>query len=380
MKFETKAIHAGQKPDKLTGAVVQPIVTATTFAIKEPGQPAEYEYARVSSPTRKALETCFASLEGGKFAWALSSGCSAMHLIFQLLKPGDLILAEEDLYGGTLRLLKHLEKAQAIKVKVLDLSNQKLVAEQLKKKPKMLMLESPTNPLLKIIDIEALAQQKDPKTLLVVDNTFASPYFQRPLERGADIVFHSATKYIGGHSDCLAGLIVSKREDLKESFDFFNKTIGPVLSPFDSYLLLRSLKTLSLRMEKHEQNALRTAEFLNSHKMVDRVLYPGLSSHLGHNIAKKQMSGFGGVLSFFIKGDQNQAIQFLKNLKIFTLAESLGAVESLAEHPLTMTHGSYASRFITGNLIRLSLGIEAIEDLIEDLKQALSRSFAKRIK
>lgn len=370
MKFETKAIHSGQKPDTQSGAVVTPIVTATTFAIKEPGQAVEYEYSRVSTPTRKTLESCFKELEGGSFAYALASGCSAMHLICQLLKPGDLVLAEEDLYGGTLRLLSHLEKVQNIKVKLMDFSNLSNVEKHLSENPKMIWLESPTNPLLKIIDIKAVAQKKSSSALLVVDNTFASPYFQKPLDLGADIVVHSATKYIGGHSDCLGGLIVFKRKDLKESFDFFNKTIGSVLSPFDSYLLLRSLKTLSVRMERHETNALQVAKFLSSHKKVEQVLYPGLSSHTGYDIAKKQMSGFGGMLSFFIKGDKKQSIKFLQNLKIFTLAESLGAVESLAEHPLTMTHGSHGSSAIKDNLIRLSVGIENVEDLIEDLSQA----------
>ena len=372
MKFQTKAIHVGQKPEVQTGAVVTPIVTSTTFAIKEPGKPAEYEYSRVSTPTRNTLENCFAELEGGNFALALASGCSAMHLVSQLLKPGDLILAEEDLYGGSLRLLKHLEQTQHLQIKTLDFSNLKTVEKNVDDTVKMIWIESPTNPLLKIIDIKAIAQQKSPETLLVVDNTFASPYFQKPLELGADIVVHSATKYIGGHSDCLAGLIVFKREDLKEPFSFFNKTIGPVLSPFDSYLLLRSLKTLSLRMERHEQNAFKVADFLSSNKDVEQVLYPGLVNHPGHNVAKKQMSGFSGMLSFFVKGNQDRAIKFLKNLKIFTLAESLGAVESLAEHPLTMTHGSYGSGAIKENLIRLSIGIEHYEDLIEDLKQSFN--------
>ncbi len=373
MKFQTKAIHTGQKPDAKTGAVVAPIVTATTFAIKEPGQPAEYEYARVSAPTRKTLETCIADLEGGKFAYALASGCSAMHLILQLLKPGDLILAEEDLYGGTLRLLSHLQRAQGIRVKTADFSNERALQQNLAEEAQMIWLESPTNPLLKIIDIQAVAQKKSPESLLVVDNTFASPYFQKPLELGADIVIHSATKYIGGHSDCLAGLIIFKREDLKEPFDFFNKTIGPALSPFDSYLLLRSLKTLSVRMERHEQNSFKTAEFLASHKLAQGVLYPGLAHHPGHDIAKRQMSGFSGMLSFCVKGNQTQALRFLKSLKIFTLAESLGAVESLAEHPLTMTHGSYSNKAIPENLIRLSVGLEHFEDLIADLEQSLSQ-------
>ena len=373
MKFQTKAIHTGQKPDEKTGAVVTPLVTATTFAIKEPGKETEYEYSRVSTPTRKALELCFADLEGGQKALALSSGCAAMHLVTQLLQPGDLILAEEDLYGGSLRLLRHLEKAQALKVQTLDFSNPEKLRAYLKPQVKMIWIETPTNPLLKIIDIAFIAKQKAPGSLLVVDNTFASPYFQRPLDLGADIVVHSATKYIGGHSDCLAGLIVFQKEELKASFSFLNKTLGPVLSPFDSYLLLRSLKTLSLRMEKHEENAFKLAHFLNSQDKVEKVLYPGLKSHPGHDIAKRQMSGFGGMLSLFLKGSQGTALRFLKNLKIFTLAESLGAVESLAEHPLTMTHGPYSSSAIKENLVRLSVGLEHEEDLMADLDQSLSK-------
>ena len=373
MKFQTKAIHSHQGPDKETGAVVTPIITATTFAIKEPGTPVEYDYARVSTPTRKTLEQCFSDLEGGRYCLALSSGCSAMHLILQLLSPGDLVLAEEDLYGGTHRLLKHVEKAQKIQVQNLDFSNLSQVKKSFTDEVKMIWLESPTNPLLKVCDISAIASEKPKEALLVVDSTFASPFFQKPLDLGADIVIHSATKYIGGHSDCLAGLIVFHKEELKKKFEFFNKTIGPVLSPFDSYLLLRSIKTLSLRMERHSQNALQSAQFLKEHTRVEKVLFPGLPSHPNYEIVKKQMSGFGGVLSFFIQGGQKQALSFLKNLKIFTLAESLGAVESLAEHPLTMTHGSYSSSSITENLIRLSVGLEDIEDIKEDLGQALDR-------
>jgi len=371
MKFQTKAVHSSQKPDPQTGAVVTPIVTSTSFHIKEPGQPVEYDYSRVSSPTRKTLENCLADLEKGSYSFALSSGCAAMHLTAQFLAPGDLVLAEEDLYGGSLRLLDHLKKVQGIQVRLMDFSNLEQIKKKLEAKVKMIWLESPTNPLLKIIDIQAVSKKKSPETLLVVDNTFASPYFQTPLDLGADIVVHSATKYIGGHSDCLAGILISNREDLKESFSFFNKTIGPVLSPFDSYLLLRSLKTLALRMERHEKNAMELALFLESHPQVEKVLYPGLKTHKGHETAQKQMTGFGGVLSFFIKGDQSKALSFLKNLKIFTLAESLGAVESLAEHPLTMTHGAYSSPSVKNNLIRLSAGVEHIEDLTQDIEQAL---------
>ncbi len=371
MRFQTKIIHSGQAPDSLTGAVVTPIVTAVTFAQKSPGEETEFEYSRVSAPTRKALENCFADLELGTFSLALASGCASMSLITQLLTPGETILAEEDLYGGSIRLLEHLKKAQGLKVVTIDFSKEDLVQEKISQlKPKMIWIETPTNPLLKIIDIKKVAKKKSKESLLVVDNTFATPYFQTPLTLGADIVFHSATKYIGGHSDCLSGLIVTKREDLKEQFSFLNKTIGPVLSPFDSYLLLRSLKTLSLRMDAHTKNAQSIAEFLENHKQVEKVIYPGLKSHPQFELAKKQMSGAGGVLSFFIKGTGKETKKFLEHLKIFTLAESLGAVESLAEQPLTMTHGSFSSSGVTENLVRFSVGIEHIEDLLNDLDQA----------
>ena len=372
MKFKTKAIHSHQKPDSTTGALTPSIVTSVSFAQKSPGEPyGEFEYSRVSTPTRKTLESCFAELEMGKFAFAFASGCASLSLITHLLKPGDLVLGEEDLYGGSLRLLDHLSKSQGIKMESLDFSDHSLVAEKLKSKPRLILLESPTNPLLKIIDIKKIAELKDPSTLLVVDNTFVTPYYQTPLTLGADIVFHSATKYIGGHSDCLGGLLVTNREDLYEEIAFLNKTIGPVLSPFDSYLLLRSLKTLGLRMDAHSKNALEVAKFLESHNKVEKVLYPGLKSHPQFELAKKQMSGSGGVVSFYLKGGGKSASKFLQNLNLILLAESLGAVESLAEQPLTMTHQSFQSRGVTEGLIRFSVGIEHIDDLIKDLDQAL---------
>lgn len=373
MKFETKAIHAGQKPDPVTGAVVTPIVTATTFAQPAPGKPRDYEYSRVSTPTRKTVEVCLTELEGGSFALALASGCAAMNLLCHFLKPGDVVLAEEDLYGGTLRLLKHLEEIQNIQVHFLDFSNLHKVEEKLSLHPRILWLETPTNPLLKILDIKKVQSLgKSLKNgLIIVDNTFATPCFQSPLALGADFVFHSATKYLGGHTDILGGVIVTKRKDLAEKLQFLNKTLGPVLSPFDSYLLLRSLKTLSLRMKAHAQNAIQVAEFLENHPQVQRVLYPGLKTHPQFSLATSQMSGFGGMVSFYIKGGEKKALAFLKRLKIFTLAESLGAVESLAEHPLSMTHKAFSSKGVTEDLIRLSVGIEHIEDLIEDLRQAL---------
>jgi len=373
MRFQTKAIHFGQEPDPQTGAVVPPIVTATTFVQKSPGQPKEFEYSRVSTPTRKILETCFASLEQGDFALALSSGCASMHLITQLLKPGDTLLAEQDLYAGSVRLFHHLKAVQNLNIVFTDFSNLNQVQNKVSSlKPKMIWIETPSNPLLKIIDISSIAQIKTKDSLLVVDNTFATPYLQQPLSLGADVVVHSATKYIGGHSDSLAGLIVTKRSDLKDMLSFLNKTIGPALSPFDSYLLLRSLKTLGLRMERHCHNAQTVAEFLEDHPKVAKVFYPGLKSHPQYTLSQKQMSGFGGMVSFYIKDSERESTKFLEHLKIFKLAESLGAVESLAEHPLSMTHSSFNHSGITNTLLRLSVGIEHQDDLLEDLNQSFN--------
>lgn len=373
MKFQTKAIHSKQDPDPQTGALVTPLITSTTFIQQAPGKHLGYDYSRAGNPTRSTLESCFASLENGTFALATSSGCAATHLVLQLLKKGGSILAEEDLYGGTLRLLDHVTRIQNLSSTLADLTSSEKIATLLEKNPKLIWLETPTNPLLKIIDIKNLAKKKSKDTLLVVDNTFATPYFQNPLDLGADIVIHSATKYLGGHTDVLGGFIVVKEKSLAERLAFLGKTIGPVLAPFDCYLLLRSLKTLSLRMEAHQSNALKIAEFLENHSEVKSVSYPGLKSHPQHSLAKNQMLGFGGMISFLIKGDQEKAHSFLKNLKLFKLAESLGAVESLAEHPKTMTHQAFSSKKVQENLIRLSIGIEHIEDLILDIKEALGK-------
>ena len=368
MRFETKAIHSHQKPDSQTGSVVTPLITSTTFV---QNSQEDFVYSRVASPTRRVLENCFKELEGGSFALALSSGCACMQLITSLLKPGDKILAEKDLYGGSLRLFHHLKQAQGLETHYVDFTKRDLVSQKIQElQPKILWIETPTNPQLKIINIEEVRQLSS-SALLVVDNTFATPYFQKPLSLGADIVFHSATKYIGGHTDVLAGLLVTQNLDLADKLSFLNKTLGPVLSPFDSYLLLRSLKTLGLRMQAHEKNAMALAEFLQTNPRVKEVLYPGLEQHPGHKIAKQQMSGYGGMLSFRLQGGKKEALNFLSKLNIFLVAESLGAVESLAEHPLSMTHASFSSDTLGEDLIRLSAGIEHIEDLKEDLKQAL---------
>ena len=375
MKFETKLIHAGQSPDSITGALAPPLITSTTFAQKIPGKPFGFEYSRVASPTRQILENCFCELEGGTFALALSSGCAAMTLVLQTLKPKDILVAEKDLYGGTLRLLKKLEKQLSLQVKFLDFSNLSSVKKVLNKiQPQMIWLETPTNPLLKVLDISRVAEMKK-KSLLVVDSTFATPCFQKPLDLGADVSLHSATKYIGGHTDVLGGLIVVKKNSLKKELEFLNKTFGSCLAPFDSYLLLRSLKTLSVRMKAHTENALKVAEFLEKHKQVKKVIYPFLKSHPQYSVAKNQMSGAGGVVSFYLnKGHKQTALKFLQNLKVFTLAESLGTVESLVEQPFSMTHQSFSSKQITPELIRLSVGLEHSEDLIEDLNFALKKA------
>ena len=368
--FATKAIHAGQGPDPSTGAVMTPITLASTYAQTAPGKHKGYEYSRVSNPTRQTLENCVSALEEGQRSFACASGVSASALIFELLKPGDLLTAEEDLYGGSLRILTKILKPRGIKIHLMDLSQEKNIPK-IPKQSKMIWIESPTNPLLKLIDIRKTANfAKKHGILLAVDNTFMSPFFQKPLTQGADIVLSSATKYLSGHSDIVAGVITVKRADLAQKLAFFSKSLGPILSPFDSYLLLRSIKTLPVRMKAHEQNALKLAHFVNSHKAVKQTLYPGLTSHPQHKLALRQMTGFGGMLSFHIKGGKKSALKCLSRFKVLTLAESLGGVESLVEHPATMTHAS-SPHPPAPSLIRVSVGLEDIKDLKADLSQAL---------
>ena len=367
--FSTRAIHAGQEPDPSTGAVMTPITLSSTYAQSSPGKHKGYEYSRVSNPTRKALEDCLCSLEDGSFAFACASGVAASSLIFEFLKPGDLLVAEEDLYGGSLRILTKILKPRGVHIHLMDLSNENNISK-IPPKAKMVWLESPTNPLMKLIDIQQVSSftQKN-QILLAVDNTFMSPFFQKPLLLGADIVLHSATKYLSGHSDIVAGVIVTHRPALAEQLAFWSKSLGPVLSPFDSYLLLRSLKTLAIRMKMHEENALELAGFLETQKMVKKVLYPGLKSHPQHQLALKQMSGFGGMISFFLNGGRKKVFKCLSQFQICTLAESLGGVESLVEHPASMTHAS-SPHPPDESLIRISTGIEDIQDLKEDFLQA----------
>ena len=370
--FSTRAIHAGQPPDPQTGAVMTPITLSSTYAQSSPGEHKGYEYSRVSNPTRKALEICISSLEEGEQAFACASGVSASALVFEFLKPGDLLVAEEDLYGGSLRILTKILKPRGIHIQLMDLSDEKNIP-LIPKNTKMVWLESPTNPLMKLIDIEKISLfTKKNKILLAVDNTFMSPFFQKPLVLGADIVIHSATKYLSGHSDIVAGIIVTREKELADKLFFWSKSLGPVLSPFDSYLLLRSIKTLALRMKKHEKNAGELAHFLSAQKEVKQVLYPGLKSHPQHLLAVKQMSGFGGMLSFYLRGGRKEAFRCLKAFKVCTLAESLGGVESLVEHPASMTHAS-SPHPPADSLIRVSTGIEDIEDLKEDFLQAFKK-------
>lgn len=378
--FDTRAIHAGQKNDPVTGAVMTPIYATSTYAQESPGVHKGYEYSRTSNPTRRALEDCIASLEGGDKGFGFASGMATTSTILELLDSGDHIIASDDLYGGTYRLMEDVRKrTSALEFSFVDFSKTSNILDAVKPNTKMLWLETPSNPLLKITDLEEVSSAVNQKNIIkVCDNTFSSPRIQQPLELGFDIVMHSATKYIGGHSDVVAGLAVTSksRSDLSERLAYLINASGGMLGPFDSFLLLRSLKTLSIRMQKHSENAQLVAEFLEDHALVSKTIYPGLKSHPEHDIAKKQMKLFGGMVTFIVSGGLPHAKKVLENLEVFTLAESLGGAESLAEHPAIMTHASIPketreSLGIDDGLIRLSVGIETAEDLINDLKQAL---------
>ncbi|MBE8221808.1 MAG: cystathionine gamma-synthase [Bdellovibrionales bacterium] len=374
--FSTRAIHAGQKPDKETGAIMTPIYMSSTFVQQSPGKHSGYEYSRTSNPTRKAYEDCLASLEEGHSGFAFASGSAATTTVLSLLKKGDHIIAGDDMYGGTFRLFDKVLKKFGLEFSFVDLSKDDWTSN-IKDNTKMIWLETPTNPMLKIFDIQKIANHAHKKNiLLAVDNTFMSPYFQKPLNLGADIIVHSVTKFINGHSDIIGGAVVVKNKDLSDEITFLSNSIGAVAGAFDSYIALRSLKTLSVRMEKHQENAFCVSQFLEKHPQVKKVIYPGLKTHPQHELAVKQMSGFGAVISFYIKGGVKDACKFLENLQIFALAESLGGVESLAQHPSIMTHASVPkeqriSLGIDDTLIRLSIGVEDKEDLIADINQAL---------
>ena len=378
--FETRAIHAGQKADPTTGAVMMPIYTSSTFEQESPGVHKGFDYSRSINPTRKAFEECIASLENGEVGFGFSSGVAAISACVELLAPGDHVIAMNDLYGGTVRLFNEIKTlSQGIEVTYVDMTDIQNVLDAKTDKTKMLFVETPTNPLLRVVDLSAIADfAKSEGILSVCDNTFASPYVQQPLSHGIDIVLHSATKYLGGHSDLIAGALVigKKDEELIARMANIVNSLGPVTGAFDSYLILRSLKTLAVRMERHCENALAIAQHFENHKEISEVIYPGLTNHPQHELATKQMNGFGGIISMNIKGGLEKSKRFLEQTKIFALAESLGGVESLIEHPALMTHASLPEDRreaigISAGLVRLSVGIESLDDLIEDIEQAL---------
>ena len=378
MKFGTLAIHAGQEPDSATGAVMTPIYQTSTFAQSEPGVHKGYDYSRAGNPTRTALEMNLAALEGAKHCAAFSSGMGAIDAVVKLLKAGDHVVAGNDLYGGTYRIFVKVFEQFGLSFDFIDMSDLANVKEAVKPNTRLVWIETPTNPLLRIVDIEGVSRlAKQSGALSVVDNTFATPYLQKPLSMGADIVVHSATKYIGGHSDVILGAAITNDDELAEKLHFIQKSSGATPGPFDCFLALRGTKTLHLRMQRHCENARRVAEFLSSHPKVKHVNYPGFKTHPNHDIAARQMSDFGGMLSFTLKNDDIRAARRLTTLmRVFTLAESLGGVESLIEQPATMTHSSLPRdvRLKSGledTLIRLSVGVEDVDDLTEDLNQAL---------
>lgn len=378
--FATRAIHAASHYDPTTGAVMPPIYLATTFAQTYPGKPiSHFEYARTNNPTRELLQSTLATLEQGQFALCFSSGCAAFATLLQSLPQGSHVLVSDDIYGGSLRLLEKVFFSHGLSYTLADLTDVKNIKLHGQKNTKLIWVETPSNPLLKIVDIKAISEAKQalfPDAILAVDNTFATPYLQTPLTLGADLVCHSTTKYLGGHSDVLGGALIMNDAELYKTLSFLQNAIGSVPSPFDCYLLLRSIKTLAVRMNAHCENAMKVAKWLSSHSKVKKVMYPGLSSHTGHKLAQTQMRGFGGMISIVLDLSQPEVITFLQKLKIFTLAESLGGVESLIEHPATMTHAAIPEDHrqkigIENSLVRLSIGIEDPEDLIHDLEQAL---------
>lgn len=379
MKFNTRTIHGKQELDPSTGAVMTPIYQTSTYAQSAPGVHQGYEYSRAANPTRHALENALASIENGSHGFAFGSGLAATDGIMKMLKAGDEIIAMDDLYGGSYRMFTRIYEKFGLKFHFVDMTNPDNILEKLNENTRLIWIETPTNPLMKVVDIQAVVDLvKDKDILVAVDNTFASPYLQTPLDLGADIVMHSATKYLGGHSDVVAGAVVVKDDDLAEKIHFELFAGGGILGPMDSYLILRGIKTLAVRMQRHCENGRKVAQFLSEHPKVDKVFYPGLKDHPNYEVAKKQMRDFGGMVSFTFKsGKKEDAFDFYKKLKVFTLAESLGGVESLANHPATMTHASIPADIrhahgISDDLVRLSVGIEDIDDLLKDLENALA--------
>lgn len=380
MKFATRAIHGGQSPEPATGAVMPPIFTSSTYIQESPGVHKGFEYSRSHNPTRFAWERAVANLEGGQQGLAFASGMAATSTIMELLDSGDHVVAMDDLYGGTFRLFDKVRgRSAGLEFSYVDLTDLAAVEAAITPKTRMVWIETPSNPMLKLVDIAAVAAiAKKHNIIVVVDNTFATPFNQRPLELGADIVMHSATKYLNGHSDMVGGIaVVGDNDELVEKMLFLQNSVGAVAGPFDSYLALRGVKTLALRMKHHNEAALQLAQWLEQHPQVEKVIYPGLPSHPQHELAKKQMSGFGGMISILLKGDLEKARRFLEAVEIFALAESLGGVESLIEHPAIMTHASIPKENreklgILDNFVRISVGIEDIDDLIADLDRALT--------
>ena len=384
MKFSTKAIHVGQEADPTTGATIVPIYQTSTFTQTRVGEHKGYDYARTANPTRSALEAQLASLENGAYGVAFASGVAATSAVVNLLSAGDHVVVGDDLYGGTYRLFSRVYARYGVEFTYVDMSDIAAVRAAIKPNTKLFWLETPTNPLLKLVDIAAICALRGPGQYVAVDNTFASPYFQQPLALGADVVVHSTTKYIGGHSDAVGGIAITNDPAIHESLKFHQNAVGGVPSPNDAFLTMRGAKTLALRMREHAHNAQIVAEFLEGHDEIAKVYYPGLPSHPQHELAKRQMSGFGGMVSFVLAGPQERALDFAHRMKYFSLAESLGGIESLICHPARMTHGSIPKeererRGVTDGLLRLSVGIEDADDLVADLKAAIeSTVLAKR--
>ncbi len=379
MKFGTKAIHAGQEPDPTTGAVMTPIYQTSTYWQKSPGEHKGFEYSRGTNPTRKALEDCLAALENAKFGLAFSSGMGATDAVMKLLRPGDEVITGNDLYGGSFRMFTKIFANYGIKFHFANFAIPTSIEQIINDKTKLIWIETPTNPTMQIVDIAAVAKIAGERNiLLAVDNTFASPYLQNPIDLGADIVMHSVTKYLGGHSDVVMGALMLNDEALYKRLWFIYNACGATPGPMDSFLVLRGIKTLHLRMKAHCENGRQIAQFLKTHPAIDKIYWPGFEDHPNHTIAKNQMRDFGGMISFTLKdADLKKTFEVASRFKLFTLAESLGGVESLINHPVSMTHGSIPKEArdavgVTDNLLRLSVGVEDIEDLLDDLKQALS--------
>ena len=378
MKFGTKAIHAGVKPDPSTGAIMTPIYQTSTYVQASPGDHQGYEYARTQNPTRDALQESLATLENGKYGVCFSSGLAATDTIMKTLRPGDEVISTNDLYGGSYRIFTQVFEPFGIKFKFISLQNAEELKDHLTPKTKMVWVETPTNPLMNVVDIEEVAKiTHEHGALLCADNTFATPYLQNPLDLGADMVVHSVTKYLGGHSDVVMGAIVTNSKELADKFLFLQNSCGAVPGPQDCFLVLRGIKTLHLRVQRHCENGAKVAKYLSGHPKVDKVFWPGFESHPNHDVAKKQMKDFGGMSSFSLKDDSvEQAMRTLERFKMFALAESLGGVESLCSHPASMTHGSIPKEVreasgLSDSLLRLSVGVEDVEDLIADLEQAI---------